>query len=47
VEIAGRQVAGQGCWLPPEQRCLGMVFQDCTALHLTVAENVAFGFATS
>jgi len=42
VEIR-RQVAGQGCWLPPEQRCLGMVFQDYALFHLTVAENVALG----
>ena len=44
VAIAGRTVAGKGCWIPPEQRQLGMVFQDYALFpHLTVAENVAFG----
>lgn len=44
VEIAGRKVAGSGCWVPPEQRCLGMVFQDYALFpHLTVAENIGFG----
>ena len=48
VEIAGRLVAGQGCWVPPEQRCLGMVFQDYALFpHLTVTENVAFGVRLS
>lgn len=44
IEIAGRTVAGDGCWVAPEQRNLGMVFQDYALFpHLTVAENVAFG----
>ncbi|OFX30008.1 MAG: ABC transporter, partial [Armatimonadetes bacterium RBG_16_67_12] len=44
VWIAGRQVAGNGIWVPPEARGLGMVFQDYALFpHLTVAENVAFG----
>src|SRR3990170_631714 len=39
VWIAGRQVAGNGIWVPPEARGLGMVFQDYALFpHLTVAE---------
>ncbi|PMO41864.1 MULTISPECIES: ABC transporter ATP-binding protein [Vibrio] len=31
-------------WLPPEQRNIGMIFQDYALFpHLTVAENIAFG----
>ncbi|MBG1262825.1 ABC transporter ATP-binding protein [Nostoc commune] len=44
VEIAGQLVAGDGHWMPPEQRNFGMLFQDYALFpHLTVAENVAFG----
>ncbi|MGL6280387.1 MAG: ABC transporter ATP-binding protein [Gaiella sp.] len=44
VEIDGVAVAGAGRWLPPEQRGIGMVFQDYALFpHLDVAENVGFG----
>lgn len=48
VEIAGQLVAGNGNWVPPEQRQIGMVFQDHALFpHLSVAENIAFGLRYS
>ncbi|MEX2447023.1 MAG: ABC transporter ATP-binding protein, partial [Dehalococcoidia bacterium] len=44
IAIDGRTVAGQGTHVPPEQRRIGMVFQDFALFpHLTVAKNVAYG----
>jgi iron(III) transport system ATP-binding protein len=44
VRLGGRTVAGAGTWIAPEQRSIGMVFQDFALFpHLTVAQNVAFG----
>jgi iron(III) transport system ATP-binding protein len=48
IEIAGRLVAAGGnahpVWLPPEDRSIGMVFQDYALFpHLRVADNVGFG----
>jgi iron(III) transport system ATP-binding protein len=44
VAIGGRPVVGPGTWVEPEQRHVGMVFQDGALFpHLTVAANVAFG----
>lgn len=44
VEIGGRVVASPTHMTPPEQRGVGMVFQDYALFpHLTVEQNVAFG----
>ena len=44
VFIDGRPVAGNGAVVPPEERDVGLVFQDYALFpHLTVEENVAFG----
>jgi iron(III) transport system ATP-binding protein len=44
VRIGGRLVAGDGRWVEPEQRRIGMVFQQGALFpHLDVAANVGFG----
>src|SRR5918997_4797315 len=44
VAIAGRPVVGPGVWVEPEQRRIGMVFQQGALFpHLSVERNVAFG----
>ena len=46
IEIAQQRVAGAGYWVPPEQRGVGMVFQDYALFpHLTVRQNVEFGLS--
>jgi iron(III) transport system ATP-binding protein len=45
VWISGREVAGAGRWVEPEQRRVGLVFQDGALFpHLTVADNITFAF---
>ncbi len=44
IELAGQVVCGQGQWVPPEYRQVGVVFQDYALFpHLRVIENVSFG----
>jgi iron(III) transport system ATP-binding protein len=44
IRLDGELVASQAQTLPPEQRRIGMVFQEHALFpHLTVGENVAFG----
>jgi iron(III) transport system ATP-binding protein len=44
ITLAGRVVANEKIFIPPEKRDTGMVFQDYALFpHLTIAENIAFG----
>jgi iron(III) transport system ATP-binding protein len=44
VLVNGQEVAGPARFVPPEERNIGLMFQDFALFpHLTIAENVAFG----
>lgn len=46
VALAGREVAGPAVFVPPEQRGVGMMFQDYALFpHLTIIENAMFGLS--
>ncbi|ODT08194.1 MAG: iron ABC transporter ATP-binding protein [Mesorhizobium sp. SCN 65-20] len=44
VLLNGKEIAGPSVFLPPEQRSIGLVFQDFALFpHLTILDNVRFG----
>jgi iron(III) transport system ATP-binding protein len=44
IMIGEQRVSGSGVFVPPEQRSVGMVFQEYALFpHLTVADNIAYG----
>ncbi len=44
ISIGETIVSGPGCFVPPEQRHVGLMFQDYALFpHLTVLKNVSFG----
>lgn len=48
ITLDGAQVAGDGTWVPPERRRVGMVFQDYALFpHLTIADNILFALKNS
>jgi iron(III) transport system ATP-binding protein len=47
LTLEGRALAGPGTFVPPEQRSVGMVFQDYALFpHLSVLDNLTFGLTS-
>lgn len=48
IYFKDRLIAGQGVFVPPKDRHIGMVFQDYALFpHLNVSQNIAFGLRSS
>ena len=46
IKIAGTTVVGEGVFIHPEERGVGMVFQDYALFpHMTVKDNILFGLS--
>ncbi len=46
IKIAGTTVVGEGVFIQPEKRGVGMVFQDYALFpHMTVRDNILFGLS--
>ena len=44
IVLGGKSVSSAGSWVPPEDRAVGLVFQENTLFpHLSVAGNIGFG----
>lgn len=46
ITVDGEVMVGEGVWIPPEKRRIGMVFQQGALFpHMTVWQNVVYGLA--
>ncbi|WP_316571441.1 ABC transporter ATP-binding protein [Neobacillus sp. YIM B06451] len=44
IDLCGKTVCDRSCFIPPEKRGIGFVFQDYALFpHMTVAKNILFG----